>query len=49
MKKYYGFIVNDECLVCPECAKNPDYQLEGTGREGYPDGYTCVDCGKVVM
>ena len=43
----YGFIVEGAGLICPKCADNPLYQglLERVDSEGYPDGYTCADCG----
>jgi hypothetical protein len=47
----YGFIVNEGGLICPVCADNPFYyigELDRVDAEGYPDGYTCDDCGKVV-
>ena len=55
--KDYGFIVEEGGLICPACADNPIFnadirahniRLERVEKEGYPDGYTCNDCGKVV-
>ena len=48
--KDYGFIVEGDGLICPECASNPLYEgvLERVEKEGYPDGYTCADGGEVV-
>ena len=45
----YGFTVEGDGLICPNCADNPLYTgvLEEAEREGYPDGYTCAQCGKV--
>jgi hypothetical protein len=46
LRKYYGFIADEDCLICPKCAtKNDWYQIEVVTREGYPDGYTCGYCG----
>lgn len=49
--KDYGFIVEDGGLICSDCADNPFYQgvLERVYKEGYPDGYTCDDCGEGVL
>ena len=46
----YGFIVEGGGLVCPKCADNPLYQglLERVEAVGYPDGYTCAECGDLV-
>jgi uncharacterized protein (DUF983 family) len=46
----YGYIVEGDGLICPKCADNPLYEgvLERVDAEGYPDGYTCADCGEVV-
>ena len=46
----YGFIVEGGGLICPTCADNPLYQgeLSLVDSEGYPDGYTCAECGKVA-
>jgi hypothetical protein len=46
----YGYIVEGDGLICPMCADNPLYEgvLERVDAEGYPDGYTCADCGEVV-
>lgn len=47
---FYGFIVDEESIVCPKCAKayRSENSIEGILNNGYPDGYTCDDCGKVV-
>jgi hypothetical protein len=49
-KTDYGFIVEGAALICPRCADNPLYDgvLERVDGVGYPDGYTCDDCGKTV-
>lgn len=46
----YGYTVEGDGLICPKCADNPMYKgaLERVDKEGYPDGYTCADCGEVV-
>jgi len=43
----YGFTVEGDGLICSDCADNPLYAgvLEEVEGEGYPDGYTCSDCG----
>ena len=48
--KEYGYYVEGDILVCPECADNPLYQglTIGAEAEGYPDGYTCADCNLTV-
>jgi hypothetical protein len=45
----YGFMVDEGGLICPKCADNPLYkgELDRVDKEGYPDGYTCDDCGEV--
>jgi hypothetical protein len=45
----YGYMVEGNGLICPKCADNPMYKgvLERVDEEGYPDGYTCDDCGEV--
>lgn len=46
----YGYFVEGDGLICPECADNPLYEgvLTTAEAEGYPDGYTCVDCDRTV-
>ena len=46
----YGYAVESGGIICPKCAANPIYKgvLERVEKEGYPDGYTCDDCWKVV-
>jgi hypothetical protein len=43
----YGFTVEGDGLICSNCADNPLYNgvLEEVEEQGYPDGYTCADCG----
>jgi uncharacterized Zn finger protein len=43
----YGFIIDGCGLYCPQCATRYDDYLEEVYSEGYPDGYTCADCGEV--
>jgi hypothetical protein len=47
--KDYGFILDGGGLICPKCADNPLYkgELDRVDQEGYPDGYTCDECGEV--
>ena len=46
----YGYYVEGDGLICSSCADNPVYagQLTTAEAEGYPDGYTCSDCGATV-
>ena len=46
----YGYIVEGGALICLTCASNPLYNLslESVYQDGYPDGYTCAECDKVV-
>jgi hypothetical protein len=46
-----GYEIDESMLVCLECAKNPDYAgaKKPVEEEGYPDGFTCPDCGRVVL
>jgi len=48
--KAYGYYVEGDGLICSSCADNPVYagQLTTAEAEGYPDGYTCSDCGNTV-
>lgn len=48
--KGYGFTVEGEGLVCSKCADNPLYKglIEEVESVGYPDGYTCAECGNLV-
>ena len=50
MIKEYGYYVEGDGLICPTCADNPLYEgcLEAAESEGYPDGYTCTDCGTTI-
>jgi len=46
----YGFYIEGDGLICPQCADNPLYQgvLTRADSEGYPDGYTCTECGTTI-
>lgn len=48
--KDYGFIVEGGGLICSKCADNPLYQgfLERVESVGYPQGYSCAECGDTV-
>jgi hypothetical protein len=48
--KEYGFYVEEDIIVCPKCATNPEYVglLTPVEEEGYPDGFTCDDCSTVI-
>jgi RNA polymerase subunit RPABC4/transcription elongation factor Spt4 len=48
--KEFGYYVEEDVMVCPKCAENPDYVglLSPAEIEGYPDGYSCDDCNTVV-
>lgn len=47
MNKKIGAITRDS-LVCIDCAKDNDHIVtEWAWSNGYPDGYTCADCGDV--
>lgn len=44
------FIIADSAVVCSECARGYDWSetsVEWSSPIGYPDGYTCDDCGIV--
>lgn len=44
------FIIDDSAVVCSECARSYDRgetSVEYSPPIGYPDGYTCDDCGTV--
>ena len=47
-KEIIGYYIDGECLVCPACL---GYQatdnIENAYDTGYPDGFTCADCGVV--
>jgi hypothetical protein len=49
MDKNYAYALNEGGIICRKCANNPLYvgELELQDKEGYPDGYTCAECGKV--
>jgi DNA-directed RNA polymerase subunit RPC12/RpoP len=46
----YGYYVEGQSIICPQCGDNPMYNLVLTEAKaiGYPDGYTCADCGTIV-
>jgi hypothetical protein len=46
----YGYYVEGDGLICPDCADNPMYKgaLTIAEAEGYPDGYTCNDCNTTI-
>ena len=48
--KSFGFYVEEQSMICPDCANNPLYKgiLEEADQEGYPDGYTCNDCNATI-
>ena len=46
----FGYHVEGEGIICVKCGDNPMYNYVLTEAEaiGYPDGYTCLDCGDTV-
>ena len=46
----YAYSVEGNSIICPQCNDNPLYNLATTEEEaiGYPDGYTCTDCGTTI-
>ena len=48
--KAYGYYVEGDGLICPKCADNPMYEglLTNAEASGYPDGYSCSDCGDTI-
>lgn len=46
----YAYSVEGDGVICPQCSDNPLYNLVTTEEEaiGYPDGYTCADCGITI-
>lgn len=42
-----GYTVEGQELICIDCSGNSMYNLatEPVYADGYPDGYTCSDCG----
>lgn len=46
----YAYSVEGDGIICPQCNTNPLYNLATVEEEaiGYPDGYTCADCGTVI-
>ena len=49
MKTIYGYFIEGDGLICVGCSNNPQYEglLTEAEKEGYPNGYTCSECGKV--
>lgn len=48
MNKKIGAIIKGSTLVCKDCAqKNNRIITEWAWSTGYPDGYTCDDCGDI--
>jgi len=46
MNKMIGAIVRGSSLVCKKCAENNNRIItEWAWSTGYPNGYTCDDCG----
>jgi hypothetical protein len=47
----YAFSLEGGGVICPKCADNPLYEgeIERENKEGYPDGYTCSECGTVIL
>jgi Zn ribbon nucleic-acid-binding protein len=44
----YAYSVEGNGIICPQC--NALYNLATVEEEaiGYPDGYTCYDCGTTI-
>jgi len=48
MNKKIGAIVTGPTLVCKKCVEDNNHIItEWALSIGYPDGYTCDDCGDV--
>ena len=48
MNKKIGAITRNPSLVCKQCAQDNNHIIdEWAWSTGYPDGYTCDDCGDV--
>ena len=48
MSEIIGYITQGS-VICKDCAlKETDSYMEPATEEGYPDGFTCDDCGEVV-
>jgi hypothetical protein len=45
-----GYYVEGVETICEACSFNPMYNLATTeiDMEGFPDGFTCQDCGDTV-
>lgn len=41
-----GVITSAPSVICMECAA--DDKVDWATSDGYPDGFTCDDCGSVV-
>jgi Zn ribbon nucleic-acid-binding protein len=49
--KAYAYCVEGAGVVCPECRDNyldTTAVIEEEEAIGYPDGYTCADCGTTI-
>jgi Zn ribbon nucleic-acid-binding protein len=49
--KAYAYCVEGAGVVCPECRDNyldTTAIIEEEEAIGYPDGYTCADCGTTI-
>jgi hypothetical protein len=51
MSNYYAFVEDDDgATVCLVCASSGQYTGEVIRLpDGYPDGFTCDDCFKVIL
>ncbi len=50
-KMTLGYYVDGEEMICNKCSNEPEYQeatLTEVDMEGWPDGFTCVECGDEV-
>jgi uncharacterized Zn finger protein len=46
MSEVFGWDIEGG-IVCPKCGEG-EAKKEEAEAEGYPDGYTCMDCGTVI-
>jgi hypothetical protein len=46
MREVFGWYIEDG-LICPKCGET-ELDKEEADVDGYPDGYTCLDCGDTV-
>ena len=46
MREVFGWYIEDG-LICPKCGES-ETDKEEADVDGYPDGYTCLDCGDTV-